>query len=58
MEYQTVEFFIGIGEGTVKEIYEFPTSFTDDDIEEEFKEWRAGKIDAGFNKIQQEKEAD
>lgn len=56
MEYQTVEFFIGIGEGMVREIYEFPTSFTDDDIEEEFQEWRAGKIDAGFNKIQQEKE--
>ena len=41
---------IGIGEGQ-EEIVELPDDYTNDDIEEEFLEWRAGYVDGYLIKL-------
>lgn len=50
-----VKFYVsvGIGEGQ-EEIVELPDDYTNDDIEEEFLEWRAGYVDSCWIKLDED----
>ena len=41
---------VGIGEGQ-EEIVELPDNYTDDEIEDDFLEWRAGYVDSYWIKL-------
>ena len=47
-----VKFYVsvGVGEGQ-EEIVDLPDDFTDDEIEDEFLEWRAGYLDSCWIKL-------
>ena len=47
-----VKFYLAIGNGEgQEEIVDLPDNYTDEDIEEDFLEWRAGYLDSCWEKL-------
>ena len=48
-----VKFYVSVGTGEgQEEIVELPDGYTDEEIEEDFLEWRAGYVDSCWIKLE------